>query len=298
MIRAIAGRNNASVKLAGKLQKKKYRTERGLFVAEGLDLLLAADMVGACPVEILVREDLEERLPRRLRDAAQAGTLDVGVCDAATLAGASSLGGASDVIALFPLPSWSLGDLRLGDGVTVYLYGVGDPGNVGTIVRGAVAFGAAGVACSPGTADAFGPKAVRAGMGAQFLIPVVTEVARDDLEAKLDADESRGNPAPTIIVADPRADTDCRSLAQTMGRRGGEDSPGAGVVVVLGSERGGLPEFRRPVVRVAVPQARFDSLNVAMAATILLYELSVNRTGEESPFPPETSYSSRSSAPT
>lgn len=298
MIRGIAGRNNASVKLAGKLQKKKYRTERGLFVAEGLDLLLAADTVGAVPVEILVREDLVERLPRRLRDAAQAGTLDIGVCDALTLSGASSLGGASDVIALFPLPSWSLSDLRLGDGVTIYLHGVGDPGNVGTIVRGAVAFGAAGVACSPGTADAFGPKAVRAGMGAQFLMPVVTEVALDDLEAKLVAEESRGNPAPTVIVADPRADSDSRSLVETLRRRGGKGSPIAGAVVVLGSERGGLPEFRRPVMRVAVPQARFDSLNVAMAATILLYELSANRIGEESPFPPETTYSNKSSAPT
>ena len=277
MIRGIAGRNNASVKLAGKLQRKKYRTERGLFVAEGLDLLLAADTVGASPVEILVREDLVDRLPRRLRDAAEAGTLDIGVCDAMTLAGASSLGGASDVIALFPLPSWSLGDLRLGEGVTIYLHGVGDPGNVGTIVRGAVAFGAAGVACSPGTADAYGPKAVRAGMGAQFLMPVVTEVAPGDLEAKLAAEESRGNPAPTVIVADPRADTDCRSLARTLGGRATEGPPNSGVVVVLGSERGGLPEFRRPVVRVAVPQARFDSLNVAMAATILMYELSANR---------------------
>jgi RNA methyltransferase, TrmH family len=289
VIRGIAGRNNASVKLAGKLQKKKYRTERGLFVAEGLDLLLAADTVGVSPVEILVREDLVERLPRRLRDAAQAGTLDIGVCDAVTLAGASSLGGASDVIALFSLPSWSLGDLPLGEGVTIYLHGVGDPGNVGTIVRGAVAFGAAGVACSPGTADAYGPKAVRAGMGAQFLMPVVTDVGLDDLEAKLVAEESRGNPSPTIIVADPRADTNSRSLAETLGRRGGEGSPSAGVVVapsggvivVLGSERGELPEFRRPVMRVSVPQARFDSLNVAMAATILLYELSAHWIGEE-----------------
>jgi TrmH family RNA methyltransferase len=297
VIRGIAGRNNASVKLAGKLQKKKFRTERGLFVAEGLDLLLAADTVGASPVEILVREDLVERLPRRLRDAAQAGTLDIGVCDPVTLAGASSLGGASDVIALFPLPSWSLGDLRLGEGVTMYLHGVGDPGNVGTIVRGAVAFGAAGVACSPGTADPYGPKAIRAGMGAQFLMPVVTEVGLDDLEAKLAAEESRGNPAPTVIVADPRADVDCRLLAETVGRQGGQGSP-TGVVVVLGSERGGLPEFRRPVLRVSVPQARFDSLNVAMAATILLYELSANRIGEESPFPSETTYSNRSSAPT
>jgi TrmH family RNA methyltransferase len=169
----------------------------------------------------------------------------------------------------------------LGEGVTVYLHGVGDPGNVGTIVRGAVAFGAAGVACSPGTADAYGPKAVRAGMGAQFLMPVVTDVTLDDLEAKLAAEESRGNPAPTVIVADPRAETDSRSLAQVVGRRSSGSSPGAspcaGVVVVLGSERGELPEFRRAITRVAVPQVRFDSLNVAMAATILLYELSAAR---------------------
>lgn len=274
MIRRIAGRNNAAVKLAGKLQKKKYRTDRGLFLAEGLDLLLAAEAAGVSPVEILVRDDLVNRVPGRLQREAEAGTLDIGVCDAETLAGVSSLGGSSDVIALFPLPPWSLNDVHLGEGTTVYLHALGDPGNVGTIVRGAVAFGAAGVACSPGTADPYSPKAVRAGMGAQFLVPVVTEVGLSDLEAKLDVEMARGGSPVTVVVADPRGDTDSRALRGVAGARPGAAGSHGGVVLVMGSERGGLPEFRRPVVRVAIPQARFDSLNVAMAATVLLYELS------------------------
>ena len=68
-----------------------------------------------------------------------------------------------------------------------YLDGVGDPGNVGTLVRSAVAFGLGGVICSPGTADPSSPKALRAGMGAQFSLPVVTEV-----EAARPAGAARG----------------------------------------------------------------------------------------------------------
>lgn len=265
MIRRIAGRNNAAVKLAGKLQKKKYRTDRGLFLAEGLDLLLAAEAAGVSPVEILVRDDLVSRVPGRLQREAEAGALDIGVCDAETLAGVSSLGGSADVIALFPLPPWSLNDVHLGEGTTVYLHALGDPGNVGTIVRGAVAFGAAGVTCSPGTADPYSPKAVRAGMGAQFLIPVVTEVGLGDLEAKLDVEKAKGGSPVAVVLADPHGDCSSRGL---------RDAANGGVVLVMGPERGGLPEFHRPVLRVAIPQVRFDSLNVAMAATVLLYELS------------------------
>ena len=93
------------------------------------------------------------------------------MCDDETLDYASSLGGAADVIFTCAEPAWSLGDLDLGQGLTFFLDGVGDPGNVGTLVRSCVAFGAAGIICSPGTADPYGPKAMRAGMGAQFPSP-------------------------------------------------------------------------------------------------------------------------------
>ena len=263
MIRTIAGRHNESVKLAQKLQKKKHRRDKGLFVCEGLDLLEAAIQAGESPVEVLVRDDLLDRLPPELLEEAEEDELDIGVCSAEVLEHASGLGGAADVVALFELIEWSLADLPLEAGVCVYLSGVGDPGNVGTIIRSAVAFGAVGVVCSPGTADPFGPKALRAGMGAQFFTRVMVEVSPSDLVAKIEADERRGVVRPTVVCADPAAEMSSSGLAV--------DGP---VVLVMGAEREGPAEIPGPVLRVAIPQVGLDSLNVAMAATVLLYELS------------------------
>ena len=265
MIRTIAGRQNDSVKLARKLQKKKYRREHGLYLVEGMDLIDVAARVEEEPVELLVRDDLVERLPAAFLGLAREDELDVGVCDADTLQHASSLGGAADVIGLFEAPSWSLGDVDLA-GTTVFLFGVGDPGNVGAIVRSAVAFGAAGVVASPGTADPYGPKAVRAAMGAQFLTRIVVEVAPEDLLAKLEADAGRGRPLPALVAADPAGDVDSHALGGLVGEE-------EGVVLVMGSERGELPALGEALRRVAIRQVAFDSLNVGMAATILLYEL-------------------------
>lgn len=269
MIREIAGRHNDSIKLAQKLQKKKHRRDKGLFVCEGLDLLEAALKAGDIPVEVLVRADLLDRLPAEVLAEAEDDELDIGVCDAETLAHASALGGAADVVCVFEAVEWSLGDLAVGSGITVFVAGVGDPGNVGTIVRSAVAFGAVGVVCSPGTADPYGPKALRAGMGAQFLTRVVVEVTPLDIAAKVEAEGRRGSPMPEIVVADPHAKTMVHDL-----------SVSGAAVVVLGAERGDLPEFSTPTRHVAIAQAAFDSLNVAMAGTILLYELTRGRLGK------------------
>ncbi|HEX8086850.1 MAG TPA: RNA methyltransferase [Solirubrobacteraceae bacterium] len=127
----------------------------------------------------------------------------------------------------------------------VALWGVGDPGNVGTILRSALAFGASSVAIGPDTADPFGPKAVRASMGAVFEVPV----ARFDKVAAL--------PAPRVAL---------------VAREGDTLGPGAATFVV-GAERDGLPrEVVEACDRVAHIPIRSESLNAAMAATVALYE--------------------------
>ena len=121
-----------------------------------------------------------------------------------------------------------------------------DPGNVGTVLRSAAAFGASCVAVGPETADPFGPKAVRASMGAIFEVPVARVASVKQL------------PAPRVALA----------------AHDGEPlrGPGEGTLVV-GAERSGLPEG---VAAACETTARIDivgdSLNAAMAATIALYE--------------------------
>jgi TrmH family RNA methyltransferase len=226
VIRDVEGRHNHSVKLARKLQKKKHRRERGLLVGEGLDLLVLAVAHGVEMGDVLVRRDVLRELPPALLELAEAGGVDIGVCTEETMSEASSLGGAADVIFVARQPAWSLADLDLEHGLCLYLEGLGDPGNVGTLVRGCVGFGAGGMAVSPGTADPYGPKAMRAGMGAQFLLPIVVEVTPADLTARLRSVAAAGGRPPAVLVADPHEGQDGRQVHREQG-----------LVPVLGSDR-------------------------------------------------------------
>jgi TrmH family RNA methyltransferase len=125
---------------------------------------------------------------------------------------------------------------------------VNDPGNVGTVLRSALAFGAGSVALGPGTADPFGPKAVRASMGAVFAVPVARVGAVEDLPGRTVALVAR--------AGRPLRDTEVEE-----------------VTLVVGSEREGLPaEVVAGCDQVAHIPIRSESLNAAMAATIGLYE--------------------------
>jgi TrmH family RNA methyltransferase len=138
--------------------------------------------------------------------------------------------------------------------VTLALWRVADPGNVGTLLRSADAFGA-GVALSAGCADPTGPKALRGSMGAVFRVPATG------------FDEAPGRRVALVAHGgEPLAEVDLS----------GE------VVFVLGAEREGLPPevLERCDVRASIPQAGgAESLNVAMAGTVALYERSRQRPG-------------------
>jgi RNA methyltransferase, TrmH family len=147
-------------------------------------------------------------------------------------------------VALFKRPRWTAEDVFT-DKLVVALDGVQDPGNVGTIVRLAAAFDAAGVVLLPGCADAYGPKAMRASVGAILSVPVI-EMTVDQLLA-------RGRP---IFAAD---------------RNGSSGLPNG--ILVFGSEGQGLSDRLRSVaklVRIEMSD-RVESLNVAAAAAILLW---------------------------
>ncbi len=152
------------------------------------------------------------------------------------------------VIALFQRPHASFAQLLARrDTILVALDGVQDPGNVGTIVRLAAAFDAAGVGLLPGCADAFGPKAIRASAGAILTVPVVEVTARDLVGAGL-----------PLLAAEQTA--------------GVARPPARGAILVFGSEGCGVsPEIRAAAKPIAIAMSpRVESLNVAMAAAVLL----------------------------
>jgi TrmH family RNA methyltransferase len=161
------------------------------------------------------------------------------------LAEVSTLAHASRVVGVYRRADLPRGTRPL----TLALWRVADPGNVGTLFRSADAFGAA-VALSAGCADPTGPKALRASMGSVFRVPA-SEF--DEAPGRRVALVPRGGvPLPEVDLS-------------------GE------VVFVLGAEREGLPAevLERCDVRASIPQAgEAESLNVAMAGTVALYERS------------------------
>jgi TrmH family RNA methyltransferase len=134
----------------------------------------------------------------------------------------------------------------------IYLDEVKDPGNIGTILRSALAFGASSVVLSPGCADPFGPKAVRASMGAIFEVPVAKLSERDNLAAL---------PGEKIALIARQGDSLRGPATKDM-------------TLVIGSERSGLEaEVVEGCDRIAHIPIHSESLNVAMAVTVALYEL-------------------------
>ena len=148
----------------------------------------------------------------------------------------------------------SAGTLLSTTGRVVLLHGVQDPGNVGTTIRSAHAFGA-GVVLSKGCADLYNPKTVRATMGSIFHTAVVRELESLD------------------FLRDARS-AGFSSVAAVLG--GGEEPrslPAGRIVIVVGAEGAGLPEelVEASEIRTTIP-SQAASLNAATAASILLYE--------------------------
>ena len=216
----ISSRDNERLKLVRKLRERSWRDKLGLFVVEGEDLVDAA--AGIEPVELLVAGETVE---------------------AELLAEVSELAHPPRVVAVYRRQDLPVGTRPL----TLALWRVADPGNVGTLVRAADAFGA-GLALSAGCADPTGPKALRASMGSIFRVPLA---GFDEPGGRRIALVSHGGT--------PLADVDL----------------GGDVVFVLGAEREGLPDDVVALCDAAatIPLAGgAESLNVAMAGTVALYE--------------------------
>jgi RNA methyltransferase, TrmH family len=226
----ITSPHNDQLKEIRKLAGRKWRDKLQRFVAEGEDLDAAAREAG---YGALARFEAGKEVAPHV------------------LAAVSQLGSGTRVLGVYaqrwvaPAP------------LCVCLWGVGDPGNVGTVLRSALAFGAGSVALGPGSADPYGHKAVRASMGAIFSVGVARVRSVDEL------------PSPRIALV-ARAGS---RLDESWGNSAGHSSrPGS---IVVGAEREGLPEdVVAACEHVAHIPIASESLNAAMAATVALYELS------------------------
>jgi TrmH family RNA methyltransferase len=254
--------SRAEAKRIRGLQRRKNREREGLFLAEGIrvaedllassvDLRLAviSPTLEDTPRGVALRSRLAERCPVRVASESEM----------AELAATETPQG---VLIVAAIPSTRLEDIHVSnEALVLVLDAIQDPGNFGTLVRTAEALGAAAVIALTGTVDPWNPKAVRGAAGSSFRVPIVSaEVAAFAAWARAHRF--------TIYGADGDGQTVDRVSA----------SPRAALVV--GNEGAGLGPGVRAIADkiIAVPiRGRAESLNVGVAAGILLYSLSRGR---------------------
>jgi TrmH family RNA methyltransferase len=244
------------------LHRRRGRERRGLALAEGVRLVEEALACGIAVRGAAVSATLESTTRGNSLKAALAerGVMleDVSEAELEQLADTEHPQG---VVAVIEPRRWSWADIQLGPGSTLLvLDGVQDPGNVGTALRTALGLGAAGAVALKGTADLTNPKVLRSAMGASFRLPSVTATAEEFVAwSRLQRLE--------IWVADMEGEA-----IEKMNRSGN----GAPVGLVVGNEGGGVSKQMELAAqrRIAVALAPgVESLNVAVAAGILLYEV-------------------------
>jgi TrmH family RNA methyltransferase len=266
----ITSANNPRLKELRKLARTRERSRTGLFVAEGEDLVGAAHAAGRAPVWGLRAAGVEVGVPGFEEVAPE------------LLAQVSALGSGTRAIGVY--------EHRFGEArgpLCVYLHGVRDPGNVGTVLRGALAFGASSVALGPGCADPFSPKAVRASMGAVFSVELARVAGVEELPGQRVALVAGGGESLSVVLevvlregaSRAREPINTHSLLAGHARARGTPKPDThhtpppAVTLLVGAEREGLPkDVVSQCEHVAHISIAADSLNAAMAATVALYE--------------------------
>jgi len=249
------------------LQTRKNREREGLFVAEGIRVVEELIDSGLALHEVVVAPSVEDTprgqaLLQRFGQRAAESTRVLRATDVA-LRDLSGTDTPQGILAVARIPQRTLNDIAFGaDGidrsvrrVVLVLDAVQDPGNLGTLIRAADAFAVAGVVALPGTVDCWNPKVVRSAAGSVFRVPVVYAGAHD-VAAWLSAHDARAY----------AADAGGRDIAGI--------EPAARAALVVGNEGAGLSDearaFADEIVAIAMP-GRAESLNVAVAAGILLY---------------------------
>ena len=245
--------------LARDLRRRKAREKRGLFVAEGVRAVEELVRSSLVIEGVLIAPQVAEA-PRgaSLLEAIRARGLTLEEVGALEFASAAETESPQGILALARIPSATLDELPTAESLRLLILdAVQDPGNVGTIIRTAVALGADGTVALPGTVDLWNAKVVRSGMGAHFHHTAI-HATWDELSA------FRSRRGLVLWGAD------------AAGSPIGHEPIPARLGLVVGNEGAGLTDSVRSSLDrlVSIPMSpRAESLNVAVAAGILLHEV-------------------------
>lgn len=252
----VTGLQNPVVKAAAELKQKKYRTQNGLYLAEGLRTAEEAVAYKAVETLFYVATD-DERTMSLLEDAAAQNIKLVCVSEN-VMKKIADTETPQGIIAVCKMRQPKLENLLASGKMLLVLDRVGDPGNIGTMLRTADAAGIGGLVLLKGCADIYAPKTVRSSMGSLFHIPVLSGVSEQEFV-------SAAKKAGYDLLVTCLDGADNLYKADLSGR----------IAFVMGNEAGGVSEtlLEKADKRVYIPMAgRAESLNVAMAAGIVMFE--------------------------
>lgn len=261
-VRIVESKDNARLKELRRALARPGDGARGLAGIEGPHLVEEALRAGLRVATIFVAQGAE-----RLLDALHVPQeIEILKLPVQLLASALATETPQPIAALVEPPDWTWAHIlaaRRGDAETVVvLAGIQDPGNLGTILRSAEAFGASGVVSLPGTVSAWNPKAVRASAGSVFRVPLLSISERECFEELREA-------GAKILATAARA-------AKPAGR---VDLTGP-VAFVIGNEGNGVSAgvAAKADANISIPcPGPVESLNAAVAASVLLYEVARQR---------------------
>lgn len=256
-VRIIESKQNARLKELRKALSDPGRHTRGVAGIEGPNLVAEAVRAGLNIQTVFVAQGSE----RLLEALGLPENVEVLALPRTLLDSALATETPQPVAALVEPPDWTwphlLGDRKDDKPLIVVLAGMQDPGNLGTIIRSAEAFGATGVVSLTGTVNAWNPKAVRASAGSVFRIPVLNVGEKEALTELREA--GMRLLATTVQGAQP---ADLVDLAEP-------------VALIIGNEGNGVPAdlASKTDGAVTIPcPGPVESLNAAVAASVLLYE--------------------------
>ncbi len=244
---------NPRIQPIRKLQSSaRTRRNEGLFVVEGVRLAEEALASGGQPEVVLFTEDINER-GRQTVDGFQATGCEVIPAASQVMQAASDTQTPQGILAVLPIPQW---ELPAAPTFMLVPDGVRDPGNLGTLLRTALAAGVEAVILPPGGVEAFSPKVARAGMGAHFKLPILS-MDWESIGSRL--------AGLNIFLAD--------SAGGVPHFDAGFEAPAA---LIIGGEAQGAGNQAQKLAasRVHIPMpGKAESLNAAVAGSILLFEV-------------------------
>ena len=251
--------SNPIVKAAAELKQKKYRTEQQAFLVEGMRSVEEAVNCGVVK-QLFVLKGTKTASARQAAIIAAAAAEGVELYEVteSVMKKIADTETPQALTAVVARQSAALEELAAAGGIVLVLDRIGDPGNLGTMIRTADAAGISGVVLLAGCTDIFAPKAVRSTMGSLLHIPVAEGICEADFISW-----ARKNGYEIAVTCLENAD----SLYQT-------DLQGP-VAVVVGSEAEGVSDglLEAAVKKVFIPmEGEAESLNAAVAAGIVMFE--------------------------